>query len=367
MMMVNGSPMADVEVWKTTVPVVPNTNYAFSTWICSISVPNPAQLSFSINGKSIGNLITASLPPCNWVQYYTVWNSGNSTSATISIVNKNTILFGNDFALDDISFAPLYIKKDSVKITIKSEANFTINSPLAICENKSVQLNASGGDVYNWTPSVSLNNPSLPNPTASPVTSTLYSVTITDTVCNISASLSTAVTVNPLPLIKASKSGDVDCSISQVQLLASGATQYSWSPAATLNNSNSSNPLASPTVSTLYTVTGTDNAGCSNTDTITVDVKAINPGLFQMPSAFTPNNDGLNDCYGLKYWGIITRLEFSIFNRWGEQVFYTTNPAKCWDGQFKGVPQNPGVFVYMIKATSLCGEVFRKGTFVLIR
>lgn len=92
MMLVNGDPLPDVNVWKQTVTVIPNTNYAFSTWIQALYPPNPAQLSFFINGSDIGNLITASLPTCTWTQFYTTWNSGNNTSATISIVNKNTFV-----------------------------------------------------------------------------------------------------------------------------------------------------------------------------------------------------------------------------------------------------------------------------------
>lgn len=87
-----------------------------------------------------------------------------------------------------------------------------------------------------------------------------------------------------------------------------------------------------------------------------------------MPTGFTPNNDGLNDCYGIKYWGTILDLEFSIYNRWGERIFFTKNPTDCWDGRYKGLPQDAAVFIYMIKARTTCeGSIFRKGTFTLIR
>ncbi|RYZ32327.1 MAG: PKD domain-containing protein, partial [Sphingobacteriales bacterium] len=126
MMLVNGAPASDVQVWTQTISVTPNTNYAFSTWIQALWPPNPAQLSFSINGKDIGSQITASLPTCTWTQFYTTWNSGNTTTATISIVNKNTQIQGNDFALDDISFAPVFIKRDSVRIKIEQPKVSTI-------------------------------------------------------------------------------------------------------------------------------------------------------------------------------------------------------------------------------------------------
>lgn len=98
MMFVNGNPIPDINVWSQTVTVTPNTNYAFSTWIQSLFKDNPAQLMFSINNIPIGNMITASLPVCNWSQFYATWNSGNNTKAIISIINKNTIVWGNDFA-----------------------------------------------------------------------------------------------------------------------------------------------------------------------------------------------------------------------------------------------------------------------------
>jgi gliding motility-associated-like protein len=518
MMLVNGSPVPNVNVWKETVTVTPNTNYAFSTWIQALWPPNPAQLQFSINGKDIGMLITASLPTCTLTQFYTTWNSGSSTTATISIVNKNTEIQGNDFALDDISFAPVFIKRDSVKIRVDSPfvktsndtafcvggqaqlkttggssyswspsaglsnssianpianpnsttqyivagttingcaakdtvnitiyvkpvitkssdtiickntsaqlfvgggtsyswsppvslnnasifdpvatpvsnttyyvsvtgANtctntdsirvsihpdpvFSVNNPKNLCENTSVLLAASGGDLYIWQPATSLNDAFIANPTASPQVTTNYSVQITDTVCNNTSTLSTTVTVFPLPIVKVSKSNDLDCSNDVSQLMAAGATQYSWTPANTLNNSQIANPIARPTIQTVYVVKGTDANGCSNYDSVTVNITGDNKSGYFMPSAFTPNNDGKNDCYRIRYWGVIEELDFSIYNRWGERIFHTSNPTDCWDGTYKGVKQNPDVYVYLITAKTSCGKVFKKGTFALVR
>ena len=518
MLMINGAPVANVNVWKQTLTVTPNTNYAFSTWVQSISAPNPAQLQFSINSKDLGTLITASVPACNWTQFYTTWNSGANTTATISIVNKNTQAMGNDFALDDISFAAVYIKRDSVKITVDTaivvtsndfmicagqsvqlnttgaqqyswspvsglsnsaignptatptsstqyvvsgtnvngcvdtdtvnvnlfpapqmtisndtsicrnssvqlfatggisyswtpvntlnnpsisnpvaspvdstkyyvnitdaictyldsvQVNvlpppvFSVNANTMVCLKDSVQLNASGGDVYSWQPSSSLTNGNISNPLAFPTTTTTYSVTITETTCNLSTTLTTEVSVNPLPVVTASKSNDIDCSQDKSQLTATGANQYSWLPSGSLNNPLVSNPIASPGATTQYIVKGTDLNGCESIDTVAVNVDAVNKGGYLMPTAFTPNNDGLNDCYRIKYWGVIYELEFSIYNRWGERIFYSSNPDACWDGTYKGVKLDAAVFVYVIKAKTNCqSEVFRKGTFALIR
>lgn len=257
---------------------------------------------------------------------------------------------------------------DSVKIEVRTSTGFAVTAPADICQNSSVQLLASGGDIYIWSPAASLNNIFIPNPVATPETTTLYQVNIIDTLCGLSSLLSTTVNVRPLPVVRAAKSNDIDCSNTQSQLNATGALLYNWTPNIALSNPVVQSPLATPSVSTLYTVAGTDINGCVNTDTITVKVLKDNKSLNLMPTAFTPNNDGLNDCFGIKYWGQILELEFSIFNRWGQRVFFTQNPSACWDGTVAGIQQNPGVFVYMIKAKTSCEDyVFKKGTFVLIR
>ena len=258
--------------------------------------------------------------------------------------------------------------KDSVQLTVRKPGQFTISPSSGVCiNNNSLQLSAGGGDTYVWTPANTLDNPGIANPTATPLQTTIYSVTINDTVCVLTNTLSTTLTVNPLPVISVSKTNDIDCSSSNSQLLASGGVQYVWDSDPTLDNITIRNPLASPTVATLYKVTGTDINGCSNRDSIQVEVTTNNKSSYLMPSAFSPNKDGLNDCFGIKYWGAILELEFNIYNRWGQLIFKTKNPGDCWDGTVDGVLQDAAVFVYVIKAKTQCGDIFRKGTFTLIR
>jgi gliding motility-associated-like protein len=257
---------------------------------------------------------------------------------------------------------------DSVKVNIISPAQFSVGPAETICINESVQLNASGGTVYSWTPSTGLDNSSIANPIANPQVSTNYTVIITEPICNESSSLTVPVNVLSLPTVNAITSNDIDCTMDFAQLAASGAQDYSWSPANGLNNPNISSPIAKPVITTQYVVTGTDASGCINRDSVIVNVSANGKSGYLMPSAFTPNNDGLNDCFGIKYWGAILELEFNIFNRWGERVFHTTNPFECWNGRFRGVEQKEDVYVYWIRAKTACeSSVFRKGVVMLIR
>ena len=256
---------------------------------------------------------------------------------------------------------------DSIKITVRPPAVFSVSPDNSVCANNSQQLSASGGDSYTWSPANSLDNPNTSDPIATPDQTTTYSVTIKENTCNNSATLSTTLTVLPPPSIQAASSNDITCKQPSSQLSASGAQDYSWSPATGLDNSAIANPVASPNVLTVYTVTGKDANGCVNSDTVSVNVDYNKDTFYGLPNSFTPNGDGLNDCFGIKYWGQVDQLEFSIYNRWGQRVFYTTNSSVCWDGTFNGKMQNPGAFVYVGKAKTACGNIDRKGVVILIR
>jgi gliding motility-associated-like protein len=258
--------------------------------------------------------------------------------------------------------------QDSVLVSVRPDAIFKVSSPSEICINKSAQMLATGGDTYLWQPPDGLSQSDIANPLALPAVTTTYSVTIIENVCSQSQTLSTTIKVNPQPLVSVTKSNDIDCSNDQSQLNASGALQYNWFPVISLNNPFIANPVATPNSTTDYVVIGTDSKGCSDTANINVKVIADNKGKYLVPSAFTPNNDGLNDCFRVSRWGLIQKMDLRIYNRWGEMVFFATDPNECWDGTFKGVRQESGVFVYWIRASSNCDpSIFRKGTLVLIR
>lgn len=103
---INGNTVNNRIIWHQDISVIVSTTYYFVTWVCSAHPTNPAQLQFSVNGSTIGSVFTASTTTCDWQEFYAIWNSGSNTSASISVVNKNTIAAGNDFALDDIAFVP---------------------------------------------------------------------------------------------------------------------------------------------------------------------------------------------------------------------------------------------------------------------
>lgn len=118
MMVVNGAPTAGVTIWQQSISVQPNTDYIFSVWFTSVYPDNPGKLSFSINNIALGSpiLLTSGTP--DWKNYTVRWSSQGSTSAVIGIVNQNTATSGNDFALDDLVFAP--VCRNTYNVTLSS-------------------------------------------------------------------------------------------------------------------------------------------------------------------------------------------------------------------------------------------------------
>ena len=257
--------------------------------------------------------------------------------------------------------------KDSVKLSVRALPAFSVSPDNSICSKSSQQLNASGGDSYIWIPASYLDNSKISNPIASPDSSITYTVIISDTTCKQTDTLFTKVTVLPSPNVVATHANDIDCSFGSSKLNATGGTTYIWSPADGLDNFGIANPVASPTATTVYTVTGKDQNGCSNFDTVTVKVNFNRGTVYRLANSFTPNGDGLNDCFGVKDWGQVSQLDLRIYNRFGQLVFQTNNPQNCWDGTFKGNPQQADVFLYTIKAKAACGNIDKKGTVTLVR
>lgn len=140
---------------------------------------------------------------------------------------------------------------------------------------------------------------------------------------------------------------------------------YSWSPFNGLNCTDCAAVLATPYVTTSYTLTVNYLAGCSVSQSVTVYVG--NGDDFYAPNAFTPNGDGNNDVFAIYGAGLV-KANLQIFNRWGEKIFDSANQWSGWDGTYKGAPQNPGVYTYQVQAVYLNGKTKeKKGTVTLIR
>jgi gliding motility-associated-like protein len=93
-----------------------------------------------------------------------------------------------------------------------------------------------------------------------------------------------------------------------------------------------------------YSLTVTDQWNCSDQDIINIESCGIN---IYIPSAFSPNGDGLNEVFKVEGYGF-DKFHMSIFNRWGNEIFNTKNPELGWDGSYQNTPQSAGVYTYRI-------------------
>jgi len=160
--------------------------------------------------------------------------------------------------------------KDSVKVIVNPLPIVQASNDTFVCKGSSIQLNAEGALNYSWQPASSLNDSLIQNPIAAPESSTKYFVTGTD-VHGCKGTDSVFVEVKNLPNVQANNDTAI-CLGDTLQLHATGANIYLWSPIVSLSNPIISNPLAFPTTTTQYVVTGTNLFGCTNTDTVLVSV-----------------------------------------------------------------------------------------------
>lgn len=195
---------------------------------------------------------------------------GNTTTYTVTVTDANGCT-----------------GTSSITLTIHLLPNVNAGSASAICAGDSILVGgtptASGGNgpySYNWLPVSGLDNTATANPTASPVLTTPYTVTVTDA-NGCSASATTTVTVNPLPVANAGTSSSLclgDTTLIGGSPSASGGTgpyTYTWTPALGLNDTTTPNPTASPSGGTTYTLLVSDANGCMDIDSTTIGVNPV--------------------------------------------------------------------------------------------
>ena len=272
-------------------------------------------------------------------------------TVTLSIVDEET------GCTDEIS--KLMIITDKPGIDLFSDG---------ACEGDSVQLVATGGVTYEWSPSTGLDNPNIPNPIAAIDSTTTYSVTVTDAVgCSDTDSIQ-AIIYYPIEDFEVDTSLVIGDSL-QLDAYGGPGLLYNWSPPTGLSCTDCPSPFIAPLQGPVtYNVNIFDPAGCYTSDGIfRVDVRRVTS--IDVPTAFTPNGDGINDVIFVDGWGIQELVEFKIYNRYGQLVFESNDLTLGWDGFFEGQLQNAETYVYTARAISLVNnqELYKQGAFNLLR
>lgn len=335
------------------------------------------QLTFTISGKYCVDsaiTLTSSLPAGGGTVFW--WDFGGNQLTTAA---NNFAVFTNTTAATNIivkhsatvtnGCSPDTVQKIIPSInTNPASAPFTISGSPA-CPQQALQFSspATGIATWRWDFGNGTGN-QVPPFGYSYNTAGNYTVKLTIADANGCGSAETTnpVTITPAPVVNAGLDKLISYgSSTTLDATITNATNYNflWSPSVSLSSATVLNPLATPLVTTTYTITATDKVtGCSAKDAVTITPIS----KLYIPTGFTPNNDGKNDKWEIPGLALYPDAVVSVYSRWGEKVYeaknYYSNP---WSGLFKG-QMIPGMYVYVIKLYPDKPDVI-KGMVVIIQ
>lgn len=256
---------------------------------------------------------------------------------------------------------------DSATVTVTSPATFdVVVTPVdETCEmgNGELTISANGGVVpYTYE----VNGVVAPSGNVTQLSAGSYNVIVTDA-NGCQASNDATINNIDIPAVIITNSDTTISMGDQVQLHAINAPDYTWTPVVGLSCSDCASPVAQPMQRTTYVVNTVTGGNCIKTDSVTIYVDTRR--FLFVPTAFTPNKDGVNDVFRVRSAGIAI-FKMSVFNRWGQLIFATNDTRKGWNGTYINELQPNGAFVYMIEYAYYGDETkvyLRKGTVTLIR
>jgi len=179
-----------------------------------------------------------------------------------------------------------------------------------------------------------------------------------------SDTISKNVTVHPYPVVNAGPDLFVlEGGQATIAASATGSSNYSylWTPSSYLNSNSILQPLTKPLADITYRLTVTGAGGCSSTDNVFVKV-LLEPDV---PNAFSPNADGINDVWNIKYLSSYPGAVIKVFDRYGKQVFTSTGYNQPWDGLFNGKPLPVGTYYYILDPKN--GRKATSGSVTIVR
>jgi gliding motility-associated-like protein len=305
-----------------------------------------APLNISILNQSTGGT------SYQWFLNNSLYSTTVNSSMQLTIPGWNQIML---IATDGVSSCS---DTSSYPILVFPKPNIVASPDQVVCIGDSVELVASGGVDFVWNPATYLNYTSIPNPTSWPTSDISYTVEVTDT--NGCKGKDTVVlTVQQVPelLLFPQDTFIFTGSYYPIETLTNIPVSYQWTPTVFLNCTDCPNPIATPTGPSWFQLVYTDANGCFVQDTaFFIDVE--DDFSVYIPNAFTPNGDGRNDFFSPVTFGVKELVFMRIYNRWGQQVFESTDLSIGWDGTQNGeIAAHNSVFTYKIQLKRYNDEI----------
>ena len=288
-------------------------------------------------GQSL--VLTASLQGSSYL-----WNTGNNTDS--QVVNSSGI-YWVDVTTNGCT------KRDSVYAVANLAPIISLGGDTTVCEDQNLLLDAGNfGSSYQWQDNSS-NQTYLVSDAGS------YWAKVVLNGCSASDTINIGFDLKPVFSIGKDTSICEGMTIQLQPIIQNPqGVSYIW------NNGAITSSIAITKTGT-YNLTATNSCGSNNDEII------ITKGICKLyvPSAFTPNNDGLNDIFRVSAGENISEFKMQVYNRWGQIVFETNDIHKGWDGKINGLPQPNGIYVWLIKYKTINknNEQIMKGTVMLIK
>jgi gliding motility-associated-like protein len=334
----------------------------------NISAPVSPSVSIASSANSIcaGTPVTFTAIPVNGgaAPVYQWQVNGNNTGTNSAAFTSGTLANGDvvDCVMTSNAAcaAPANITSNSIAMIVNPLLSPSVSitaSAAAVCTGTQVTftatpVNGGAAPVYQWQ----VNGSSAGTNNAEFTSSSLADgdvitcIMTSDVACGVPApatSNSLAETVYPLPTVAAGGNKTINEGSSTVLNATDTGdiADITWSPPTGLSSSKVLNPVASPATTTTFTITVTTTTGCTATDSATI--KVVIPPIV-IPNTFTPNGDGINDTWDIKYLSYYPNCSVQVFTRWGQNIYTSTGYPTPWNGDYHNIPLPIGTYYYII-------------------
>lgn len=299
--------------------------------------------------------------------------AGLSCTDCASPTVQNAPIGTNSYVVTFVSADGSCTGTNTVDVTILDIPAAQAGDDATICEGETATIGAAGsaGVSYTWLDAAgnAAGNGDMINVT--PAATETYTVTAENGQCADSDDVTITVlgtftlATNSDETINLGESVNVSTTVTPVGSNPIGTLTYSWTPTTGLSCADCADPVITPSETTLYTLTVSSSAGCSESASFTIEV--IPPNM-DAPNSFTPNGDNVNDMFNLVSSSNSYQVEtFNIFDRWGNLV-YTTTTQTGWDGTSNGKNMPQDTYIYNIVVRLPDGSIQEmKGEVLLVR
>jgi gliding motility-associated-like protein len=303
-------------------------------------------------GNNISGMVYSATTPCDASTYTQVANcEANSTvgfSLNALALAPNTTYYVQISSGNDCTFE--IVPTGTGISSAPSSVNISSNAAGTICEQTPVTYTANRTNCANPTYFWTINGNVISSGTSN--TFTTNALQNGDDVnasincdCSLSSSSNTIKSSMYVNTLDAGTDEIIPLGTS-IQLNATGSDNYTWTPASTLDNPNSANPVVNPVINTTYFVSTTTPGGCTFRDSVTISVVSE----IGVPNTFTPNSDGVNDTWEIINVENFPKIGITIYDRWGQEVYKTIGypRSKWWNGTRGGKKLPSSTYYYVI-------------------